>query len=96
MLVKMVQVKFDYTSGKYALEEIGINPEHVVSVVEERKVSQEIRVYEAKRPEGLDSRVSTSTVLLTNGHRFTVIGAPDIVLEKLSNNSRSRKTVLRG
>ena len=48
MLVSVIQVKFDYTTGKYTLKETALNPEYVVSVDEETKVSQELRVYEAK------------------------------------------------
>ena len=95
MLVNVIQIKFNYTTGKYSLEEMVVNPEHVVSVVEETKVSQEIRVYEAKRPSGLDARVSTSTISMVNGSKFIVIGAPEVLLEKFSSSSKPR-TLLRG
>ena len=95
MLVSVIQVKFDYTTGKYALKEVALNPEYVVSVDEESKVSQELRVYEAKRPEGLDPRVTTSSITLAGGKVLTVLGAPSVIMEKLSIKQGNR-TILRG
>ena len=98
MLVKLVKIKFNYTTGKYALEELAVNPEHVMCVTAEEKISQEIRVYEHRRPAGLDSRISLSKVTLRTGTSHIVVGDMVMLAEKLGSSildSKNRR-VLKG
>ena len=98
MLVNLVKIKYNYTTGKYTLEEIAVNPEHVLLVSPEEKINQEIRVYEARRPKGLDERVTLSKITLKTGASHTIVGDMNVVAEKLNIAMSDKKTrkILRG
>jgi len=98
MLVNLVKIRYDYTAGKYTLEEIAVNPDHVLLVCPEEKINQEIRVYESRRPPGLDARVVLSRITLKTGTSHTIVGDMNVITEKLNIAMTDKKTrkILRG
>tara|TARA_Y100000310_G_scaffold119366_1_gene118103 strand:- start:105 stop:392 length:288 start_codon:yes stop_codon:yes gene_type:complete len=90
MLIKLVQLKKvnDFPS-RYSLEEIFINPEHVVLLREDLQARDLLE--ENFLPEGLDKRQQFTRLLIdrdSSANYITIVGAPDTVSEKISHKNK--------
>ena len=81
MVVRLVEARFN-ESSKLCLEEVYINPEHVVVVEPERLLED---LSEASRPEGLDPRQQFSKVFLSLGTSKIIVGSPTLIEAKLKS-----------
>lgn len=95
MLIKLVEIKNNPDSGRYFLKEILINPAYIVSVEEEKTVTQEICLNEDRRPESLDARTRIVEVTLYDGKKYNIVGTPAIILKKISGNTRNTRNILK-
>ena len=87
MIVKLIELK--NTNGSYKLNEVYLNPEHVVSI---RPVS--LSVNESKFPEGLDKNAQFSKIMVNNGNNGTsmvVTGSPEMVERKINDKRKLLK-----
>ncbi len=97
MLVKFTEVCNHgtlTTSSEYILREVFVNPDHVVMIREDSRIK---RLNEnGSLPNGLDKSHRFSKLTIGRGQmgsEIIVIGAPDVVENKLQH---SRRAVLRG
>ena len=91
-MVKLVEVQ--QRMNNFRLTEVYVNPEHVVAMREDERMTQVIR--EGKLPENLDDRQSFTKIYIDRGHTgidMTVIGDVQQIKEKLGLNKR---TLLKG
>ncbi len=93
MLVKLTEVcqKNTLTSSKqeYSLRDIFINPEHVVMIREDARLTR-LNESSSLLP-GMDCSHSFTKLTINRGHTGTeiiVVGSPQIVEEKLQKNER--------
>tara|TARA_R100000008_G_C3549285_1_gene149420 strand:+ start:100 stop:366 length:267 start_codon:yes stop_codon:yes gene_type:complete len=87
MIVKLIELK--NTNGSYKLNEVYLNPEHVVSI---RPVS--LSVNESKFPEGLDKNAQFSKIMVNygnNGTSMVVTGSPEMVERKINDKRKLLK-----
>ncbi len=87
MIVKLIEVK--NTNGNYKLNEVYLNPEHVVSI---RPVS--LSVNESQFPDGLDKSAEFSRIMVNygnNGTTMIVTGSPDMVERKINDKRKLLK-----
>ena len=94
-MIKLIEIKLSPRTGKYYLQELLLNPDYIVSVEEEKSVSQDMRLNENKRPLDLDPRTSVVEVPLYNGKKHNIIGTPEIVLKKVSGYPRNSRNILK-
>ena len=88
MIVKLIELK--NTNGNYNLNEVYLNPEHVVSI---RPVS--LSVNESQFPDGLDKSAEFSRIMVNygnNGTTMIVTGSPDMV----DRNINDKRKLLKG
>jgi N-acetylmuramoyl-L-alanine amidase len=91
-MVKLVEVQ--QRMNNFRLTEVYVNPEHVVAMREDERMTQVLR--EGKLPENLDDRQSFTKIYIDRGHTgidMTVIGDVQQIKEKLGLNKR---TLLKG
>ena len=103
MIVKLVEVYENAARHKnqrgdarptFCLREIFVNPQHVVCLRSESEVKRLLE--SGNLPEGLDARQEFTKLHLNRGQvgmDVTVVGAPDIVEQKLS---KAEKQVIKG
>lgn len=87
MIVKLIELK--NTNGNYKLNEVYLNPEHVVSI---RPVS--LSVNESQFPEGLDKNAQFSKIMVNygnNGTSMVVTGSPEMVERKINDKRKLLK-----
>ena len=87
MIVKLIELK--NTNGNYSLNEVYLNPEHVVSI---RPVS--LSVNESQFPDGLDKSAEFSRIMVNygnNGTTMIVTGSPDMVERKINDKRKLLK-----
>ena len=87
MIVKLIELK--NTNGNYNLNEVYLNPEHVVSI---RPVS--LSVNESQFPAGLDKSAELSRIMVNygnNGTTMIVTGSPDMVERKINDKRKLLK-----
>ena len=81
MIVKLIEIK--NTNGSYRLQEIYLNPKHVVSI---RPAC--LSMNEGSLPEGLDNNTEFSKLMVNygnNGTSLVVAGSPDMVERKIND-----------
>ncbi len=91
-MVKLVEVQ--QRMNNFRLTEVYVNPEHVVAMREDERMTQVLR--EGKLPENLDDRQSFTKIYIDRGHTgidMTVVGDIQQIKEKLGLNKR---TLLKG
>ena len=88
MLIPLIRIKM-ITGEKYILQQIYVNPVQIVYISEDYKLIQKLK--EGKI--SLDLHVSTGFTKIKmhlNGYveEITVVGAPDIIEQKINSTSR--------
>ena len=98
MLVKLTEVCHNTTlttKQEYTLREVFVNPEHVIMIREEPRMT---RLNEqGNLPAGLDKNHEFTKLTINRGHTGTeivVVGAPELVEQTL--NANKEKQLLRG
>ena len=104
MIIRLVEIKetTKATAGhglgnQYSLEEIFINPKHVVCLRADEGFSNKLQA--GVLPEGLDTRQKFTRIYLNRGQSgidVIVVGDPESVEAKLMEKKQSGKTLLRG
>ena len=105
MLVVLTEVKENSTTRvgtaertkSYTLQEVSVNPSHVVCLREDSSMSRSLR--EGMLPEGLDSRQRFTRVILERGHSgidLVVVGGPEQVREKIYEGTVAKRELLKG
>jgi hypothetical protein len=94
-LIKLVEIKLNQKSDTYYLNEILINPDYIVSITEEVTVTEELRLHESKRPNGLDSRARIVEIILSDNKRYNVVGSTEMILNKLTKYPQKTRIILK-
>ena len=87
MVVKLIELKAAY--GRYELQEIYLNPEHVVSI---RPVNLKHDLAEVRLPEGLNPDAEFSKLFMNYGNNGTsviVTGTPSMVEREITHKAKS-------
>ena len=87
MIVKLIELK--NMNGSYRLQEVYLNPEHVVSVRPEA-----LNITEGRLPDGLDQGTEFSKIMINygnNGTSVVVAGSPDMVERKINDKRKLLK-----
>jgi hypothetical protein len=94
MIIKLVEI-FELAQHhnedvrSYSLREVYINPEHVICLREDLHIAKKFD--KGQLPEGLNSQQRFTKVHLNRGLSgidMVVIGAPNLIEEKLNKNSK--------
>ena len=106
MLIKFIEIVENSTkthlsssvdkAGRFTLKEGSINPEYVVCVREEERMTRMLQ--EGYLPEGLDQRQKFTRVFLDRGHTgidVVVVGEPEKVEADLKR-AKGKKELLNG
>ena len=106
MLIKFIEIVENSTkthlsssvdkAGRFTLKEVSINPEYVVCVREEERMTRMLQ--EGYLPEGLDQRQKFTRVFLDRGHTgidVVVVGEPEKVEADLKR-AKGKKELLNG
>jgi len=91
-MIRLVEVQ--QRMNNFRLTEVYVNPEHVVAIREDERMSQTLK--EGKLPDNLDERQSFTKIYIDRGHTgidMTVVGDVRQIKEKLGLNKR---TLLKG
>jgi len=92
MLVKLTEVRHNAsltTQQKYTLQEVFVNPEHVVMIREEARMKQLNE--EGRLPKNLNQNHKFTRLTINRGQTGTdivVVGSPDIIEENLNKNRK--------
>tara|TARA_R110000824_G_scaffold71388_1_gene182715 strand:+ start:784 stop:1062 length:279 start_codon:yes stop_codon:yes gene_type:complete len=92
MLIKLIEVQRGMRGGSSSLNEVYLNPHHIISVTED-VISRDRLLQEAVQL-GLNEAVVFSKVTIQEGNQprcLTIVGAPSEIYKKIRN-----KQVLRG
>jgi hypothetical protein len=90
MLAKLTQVVENLSTSEYALKTIFVNPDHVITIIEDDR----LQTINRRQPllEGLDTDHEFSRIAISSGgtqsRLITVIGSPETVMEALKNDKR--------
>ena len=106
MLIKFIEIVENSTkthlsssvdkAGRFTLKEVSINPEYVVCVREEERMTRMLR--EGYLPEGLDQRQKFTRVFLDRVHTgidVVVVGDPETIEADLKR-AKGNKELLNG
>ena len=106
MLIKFIEIVENSTkthlsssvdkAGRFTLKEVSINPEYVVCVREEERMTRMLQ--EGYLPEGLDQRQKFTRVFLDRGHTgidVVVVGEPEKIEADLKR-AKGKKELLNG
>ena len=89
MIIKLIELK--NTNGIYRLEEVYLNPKHVVSI---RPVTLKHDLSESSFPDGLDENAEFSKIMVNygnNGSSVVVAGNPEMVERKINDKRKLLK-----
>jgi len=90
MLARLTQVVENLTTNEFALKTIFINPDHVITIIEDDRIQN----LNERQPllEGLSQSHQFSRIAISSGgtqsRLITVLGNPETVMEALKSNKR--------
>ena len=96
LLIKLIKIT-EQSSNKYVIEEVYLNPSHIVFLEEDKSIKN--KLVEGKIKLGLDERTEFTKVILNSdgiSRKMTLVGSPSVIEGKIFSKSKQQKQILRG